>query len=152
MARMKPGQSSMACILALLQMLSGGALGPCMLCVHSDGSARYEWSGAPCCGDDCVNEDSDAGNREGNWEGNREGQAALTKAPCCDCVDVPAPTQPAIVKASPVPSDRMIAHAPVAAIWTIPWHSLEPSASGRGALPPGHAPPRLHLSSVILRV
>lgn len=143
-----------------LQLVTGGLLGPRMVCTDSDGTQSVEWVGFSCCTFASVaGEEADAPDHDKccptECDGSRDAVDALPVIGNggCGCVDVPAADGPVVRHEDSRPATNLLAAHLAAAIPTVfAW--LEPVADGRplAFLPRCHAPPREYIATVILRI
>lgn len=146
-----------AVIVLVAQLLSGGLLGPRMLCAHRDGSKSIEWAATTCCGGgraETAAPESECGGCEGGCHEERSG-LVLTQ-PDCDCVDSPLADEPVVRPAPPQATsqdDLVATFVAVVAVLVIDLGPANPSGfTHRGALPECLAPPRAHLATIVLRL
>ncbi len=143
-------------IVLVAQLLSGGLLGPRMLCAHRDGRQNIEWAATSCCGGGCTTAASLEHDRDGFADGCREhdGRLALSQ-PDCDCVDSPMAGEP-MVRPAPqaTPQDNLVAtFVALVAVLVIDLSPVNPSGFvHRAALSECLAPPRAHLATIVLRL
>lgn len=143
-----------------LQLISGGLLGPRMVCTDSDGTQSIELAALTCCSiarattgqdqaeghDACCSGDC-GGSREEPKSGPELGIGG------CGCVDVPAGDDPVVRQNdSRQAADLVAAHLPVADLAVIVWPEPITVARPTAFLPPCHAPPREYIANIVLRI
>lgn len=142
-------------IVLVAQLLSGGLLGPRMLCAHSNGAQSIEWAVTSCCGGRSATAPAQLGC--GGCEGgcaDHDNDPILSQ-PDCDCIDSPMADEP-MVRPAPqaAPQDDLVAtFVAVVAVLVTDLSPVNPSGlTHRAALPECLAPPRAHLATIILRL
>lgn len=145
-----------AVFVLMTQLLTGGLLGPRMLCAHRDGSQSIEWAATRCCAGgraETVTSKSECDGCQGDCHEERTG-LVLTQ-PDCDCVDSPMADEP-MVRPAPqaTPQDDLVAtFVAVVAVLVIDLTPVNPSGfTHRADLPECLAPPRAHLATIVLRL
>lgn len=143
-----------------LQFISSGLFGPRMVCTDSDGTQSIELAALTCCSvaraatglddagahDGCCPTDC-GGTRQEPKRGPQVGTGG------CGCVDVPAADDPAWRHSdSRLMTDFAAVHLATTVMVVVAWP--EPIAHGGPAafLPHGHAPPREHIATIVLRI
>ncbi len=143
-------------LMLALQLISGGLLGPRMVCTDSDGTQSIELAVLTCCSiapataeqdahDGCCS--TECGGDRQEPKGTELGQNG------CGCVDVPAADDPVVRQNdSRQATDLVAVHLSIAVLAVVAWP--EPIAAGRRVafLPPCHAPARAHIANIVLRI
>lgn len=145
----------MVVFLVLLQLLASGVLGPRLRCYDADGTVCAELAAFRCCdrssSSDCG-ADSDCDGCVSSSQPT-DGRA-IAQSSSCGCIDVPELTDPATTGRSTGSSQTIVPAPPIAvslpAPFELPWLVSGPPVSA--FLPHGHAPPRLHLATIVLRI
>lgn len=155
LACVRPPAPIVAAFLAVIQLLTSGVLGPQLRCFDSDGTVCAELAAFRCCDGaeqeangsdlDCDRVCSDCQSTDGQ---------PVAKSPGCSCIDVLDPTDVATSNRGTDDNTRPVVQAfPVAFVppsLTLP--VFEASLHVAAFLPHGHAPPRLHLATIVLRI
>jgi len=144
-------------LMLAFQLISGGLLGPRMVCTDSDGTESIELAILTCCSIAPATAEQDAhdgccSTESGGDRQEPKGGAELGGGGC-GCVDVPAADNPIVSQNdSRQASDLVAAHLSVVILAVVVWP--EPIANGRptASLQPCHAPPRAHIANIVLRI
>lgn len=141
----------------VLQLASSGLLGPRMFCTDADGTQSLEWARFSCCtlasGTSERHLDECGGAGCGESPEMVRGGPAIGNADC-GCVDEPAADAPVVRRddsrqvANLFASNLLVPALATVALWP------EPLVNGRlgASLPRSHAPPRDHITTVVLRI
>lgn len=142
-------------LLVVLQLLSSGVFGPRLRCTDADGRVSTELSAFRCCDqDEAKTCQSDAGCRQCQSVASAGDGCLVAGAPACSCVDVPDLTVVATNSKGADTAQSLAVAFPVPFIVLpiLPLPVFESGPSVTAFLPHGHAPPRLHLATIVLRI
>lgn len=142
-------------LLVVLQLLSSGVLGPRLRCTDADGRVSTELSAFRCCDRDEQKSCGSDASCDKCPSGSTPGDGyPIVGEPACSCVDIPDPTEVA-TSSRATDSDRLTLDAIPVPFVLLPIHTLPVLELGppvTAFLPHGHAPPRLHIATIVLRI